>query len=324
MKIIYLTPKSSFLSVYDSDFLSGIILTVLNYLYGKDYTDDLIKKFEDNSPPFLVSNCFYFRNINKEKKILYFPKPLQKIKLDPVTDLRYYSKIKHYKKDKFIAFDIFNQILFGDKTNNILFQEYISSEFQQYKKITKQTVSIPHVQINRITNTSDKEHYYHTEDNFIGDGGFFFLYDGDIEIIQPVINFLSHYGLGADGSTGKGQFLYQIDEIDFPEVDNPNSIINLSCYYPTSDEIDYYQTHSELVSYEIEQKEGKIYISNYGTQIFAKKEVSYFVPGSVFPIIENKKNYGCVQNVLFVNGKKIIFNGYSFFIKCKLNEEKYD
>lgn len=311
MKIIYLYPKSSFVSSYDSDFLFGYLLTILKYLHGLDYTNSIIRDFENNNPPFLLSSCFYFLNENNHKT-LFLPKPLVNTELKDITELEDYANLKHSKKQKFITLEKLAELLkdVSSNLNNLTISDT--------KEIRIRKSSIPHSRIDRITNTTTEDSFYHTEEYFIEDGGLFFLYEGDLKIVEPALNFINHFGIGADSSTGKGHFKIEISDIELPQVDNPNCFINLSSYYPTKDELDFYKKNTDNLHYELDQKEGKIGNDSYATKLFKKRLVNFFAPGSVFPIIPNHKFYGCIKEVAKIDQVSIKFNGYSLVLKFRM------
>jgi len=311
MKIVYLYPKSSFISSYDSDFLFGYLLTILKYLFGQEYTNKIVQEFENNSPLFLLSSCFYFSNENNHKT-LYFPKPLIHTELKEITELGEYAKLKNTKKQKYITLDILSDLL---KDGYLNLDNLNATNTKQIK--IKQS-STPHSRIDRITNTTAEDSFYHTEENFIENGGLFFLYEGDIKIIEPALNFINHFGMGADASSGKGHFKIEISDIEFPQVDNPNCFINLSCYYPSKQEVEFYKNSNENLFYELEQKQGKIGSDSYTTRQFKKRLVDFFVPGSIFPIIPNHISYGCIKEIALIDDMSIKFNGYCLGIKIRL------
>ncbi|HOK13667.1 MAG TPA: type III-A CRISPR-associated RAMP protein Csm4 [Candidatus Kapabacteria bacterium] len=316
MKIVYLYPKTSFSRIYDADFLFGITLTVMRYLKGEEFTRSVVESFEAGSPPFLFSNCFVFNKIDSRKRI-YFPKPKLPTDEKEIETIKEYSKTKEFKSLRYLDLETFSRLIKGEITIQDIFEIFVNSK-EKLAQPQIREVSVPHVQINRLTNSSEEEHFYHTDDLFIDNGGLYFLFEGDFSLVEPVFNFLNHYGLGRDASTGRGQFSYEVDEIVLEEPSDANAFINLSCYYPTADEIKYYQEHTKLLFYELETKEGKIFSNNYSWNVFRKKPVSYFAAGSVFPIINGKKHYGSIKEVATADNISIKFNGLSFPIKIKI------
>ena len=327
MKIVYLYPKSTFSRIYDSDFLFGITLTVLKYLKGDDYTNSLVRQFENGEPPFIFSNCFLFsydgvesesnKTIEKVVKDHFLPKPINFSKSENFENIKEYGKLKDYKKQKYINLNKFKDLINGKISSNDLFNEFIIEHEFKKPPIIKLN-SNPHVQINRLTNASEEGHFYFTDDYSIEKGGLFFLFTGDFEIVKPAFNFLNHFGLGSDAATGKGQFEYQYADIDIPEPNDANAIINLSCYYPSKSELNFYKENTNNLAYEIESKQGKIYSNNYKWNLYKKNTISYFAPGSVFPIIPEHCHYGCVKEVALVDETSIKFNGYSLKLKIKI------
>lgn len=327
MKIIYLYPKSSFSRIYDSDFLFGITHTILKYLKGNDYTNSLVRQFENNEPPFIFSNCFLFSYdevVNESNKTFekvvtdhFLPKPINFFKTENFENINEYGKLKDYKKHKYISLNIFEKLINGNKSSSDLFNEFITG-----KELIKLPVihlsSNPHVQINRLTNASEEGHFYFTDDYSIEKGGLFFLFSGDFEIVKPVFNFLNHFGLGGDATTGKGQFEFKYEDIEILEPIDANAFVNLSCYYPTQVELNYYKEHLNTLAYEIENKKGKIFSNNFTWNNYRKKSINYFTPGSVFPIIPNHDKYGCLKEVAFCNNTSIKFNGFSLKFRIKV------
>ncbi len=327
MKIVYLYPKSTFSRIYDSDFLFGITLTVLKYLKGDDYTNSLIRQFENNEPPFIFSNCFLFSydevdngvkaECEKIAKEHFLPKPINFSKSDSFENIKEYGKLKEYKKQKYISLNKFEELINGNISSSDLFNEFITGK-ELTKPPTMRLSSNPHVQINRLTNASEEGHFYFTDDYSIENGGMFFLFTGDFEIVKPAFNFLNHFGLGSDTATGKGQFEFRYDDIEILEPIDANAFVNLSCYYPTQVELNYYKEHPNTLAYEIESKQGKIYSNNYSWNAYKKNTISYFAPGSVFPIIPEHNHYGCIKEAAKVDSTSIKFNGYSFKLKIKI------
>lgn len=311
MKIVYLYPQSSYISSYDSDFLFGYLLTILKYLFGQDYTNKIVQEFENNNPPFLLSSCFYFSN-ESNRKTHFLPKPLVNNALKDINEIGDYAAIKKSKKQKYITSEFLSDLL----KDGYLNLDNLNST--NIKEIKIKHSSTPHSRIDRITNTTAENSFYHTDDIFIENGGLFFLYDGDLKIIEPALNFINHFGMGADTSSGKGHFKIDISEIEFPQVDNPNCFINLSCYYPSIEEVEFYKKNSENLFYELDQKQGKIGSDSYTTRQFKKRLVDFFVPGSVFPIIPNHNFFGCIKEVAKIDGMSIKFNGFSLGIKIRI------
>lgn len=327
MKVVYLYPKSNFSRIYDSDFLFGITLTILKYLKGNDYTSSLVRQFENNEPPFIFSNCFLFsfdeivnetnKTLEKVVKDHFLPKPINFSKTENFENIKEYGKLKDYKKHKYISLNIFEKLINGNTSSSDLFNEFITGK-ELIKPPVIRLSSNPHVQINRLTNASEEGHFYFTDDYSIEKGGLFFLFSGDFEIVKPAFNFFNHFGLGSDAATGKGQFEFKYEDIEILEPIDANAFINLSCYYPTQVELDYFNKHPKYLAYEIESKKGKIFSNNYKWNVYKKKPVNYFVPGSVFPIIPNHYEYGCVREVAVIDNISIKYNGYCFKLKIKI------
>lgn len=323
MKIIYLKPRSSFNNVIDSDMLWGIILTVLNLLDGKDKSNYIVEKCSDGNPPFLLSDCFPYIEKNGKKE-LFFPKVILKSQAENAmnNDL-IYDTIKKFKKEKYLNSNDFQDVINGRKTEIDLLLDFSQiKDMEERDDIEIQTITNTHTSIDRLTcvtayGENEKGLLYTTDDTFIGNGGLYFLCKGDFSMIEPALNFLCHWGIAEDVSSGKGHFeiSYKDFNMEFPE--NPTHFVTLSGYLPTDDEVDKFeesQTHYELV-----KKAGKMSAQHLFTNQYAKKEVYYMAAGSSFPWL-GKDIYGRMREVAKVGEMSIKFNGFAFAIPAILKE----
>lgn len=328
MKIVYLKPRSAFHNVIDSDMLWGLLLTILRMMFSKEKTDEIVQQSEEGNPPFLLTNCFTYYEDEKNNKNLQFPKILlPNIKKDELSeeqrkkyeDIDDKLKRKDYKKVDRIGKDDFIKIINGEKTEFDLMWDYYQSSNNAKdtafnKRIIQETTV--HTTIDRLTNVTAEDEsgsglLYTTEDTYIVNGGLFFLVDGDFSIIEPALNFLNHYGIAADVSTGKGHFEVSWEDFELPVPNNPTHFVTLSGYLPTEEEITNFT--EDKTFYEFKSKVGKISTVMNFTDNYYKKEVFYFDAGSVFPWM-NKKVYGRLKEVARVNDMSIKFNGYAFAV----------
>lgn len=95
----------------------------------------------------------------------------------------------------------------------------------------KQTV--PHVTVDRMSNTSNLFHTGHMV--FSKDCGFWFAARGKIDWVCESLNYLSQSGLGGLRSTGHGAFSWKQDPSDLPKADSGWGLC-LSRYAPLSEE----------------------------------------------------------------------------------------
>jgi len=316
IKVIYLEPKSSYISDLNSDTLWGLIISSLAYLIDEYELNSLIKDFENSTPPFLISSCFPYKLINNEI-IRYYPIP---IGLNIFNDQQNYYK--ELKKIKFIREDIFQELILGNQLD-ISINDFLDENNNYFlKNESKEKLNL-RIMINRLNQSTQNEkgegqifNYY---EKYISDGGLFFLFKGDIEIIKPALNLLSHFGFGGSVSFGKGYFKYRLDSDNLKLLfsDDANFFINLSLYNPYLKELEMFLSKSKFLSYEIIKKLGIIGIQNRINDKFVKEPVIFFKEGSIIPYV-TKTYFGRIKEIYNFDKIKIYSYGYSFNIPFNL------
>jgi len=143
-------------------------------------------------------------------------------------------------------------------------------------------------------------------------GGLYFLVDNiNFKIIEPALNFMEHYGIGANASKGLGHFSISVEDFKLSDPQEPNVNINLSQFVPKKDEIIRFKESPQKLLYTLGQKEGKLSTKHNFTSNYQKERVTYIKAGSIFPNI-NKSKYGRLVNVAKIDDYTIKFNGFSF------------
>ena len=275
-----------------SDTIFGGICNAYRLLYGKEELEEMLRKFEEVMPPFLISSAFpYFGDI------LFFPLPKH-------INFSKYKKIndsKKYKKIEFVSHSLLRSILekkFEQHLdgNNIVQEKILLSKNEKdivgNEKIWK-VKETPRVVIDRKSNASNI--YYFGEVEYCSKCGLYFLVkviDKSIENkIKSTIRLLGDEGIGGDRSYGKGSF-----EAEFKKFEwniNDGVFINLSLYFPKDDEM-------EMVKngwYEFVNRGGWVYsIDKKGER---KKFVRMIKEGSSFK--GDKEFYGGLVDVSVSN-----------------------
>jgi CRISPR type III-A-associated RAMP protein Csm4 len=323
MKIIYLKPRSAFNNVIDSDMLWGIILTALNLLYGRSKTDEIVEQCSQGKPPFLLSDCFPYIEKNGKRELL-FPKVILKSQAqNAMNNDLIYNTIKKFKKEKYISLNDFQDIINGRKTEIDLLIKFVEIKDSNEREIFEiKTITNTHTSIDRLTcvtayGENDKGLLYTTDDTFIGNGGLYFLFEGDFSIIEPALNFLCHWGIAEDVSSGKGHFEISFEDFNMEFPENPTHFVTLSGYLPSDEEVE--QFDEEHTHYELVKKAGKMSSRHLFTHQYAKDEVYFMAAGSSFPWLGNKV-YGRLREVAKVGDMSIKFNGFAFAIPAILKE----
>jgi len=322
VKIIYLTPRTSFRNPLRSDTLFGLLVWGIKQIYGDDAVNETIALFNGGDPPFLLSSAMPFLNEGKEK-ILYFPKPAIPPVSGEITPDRM-DDFKAYKKLRWIPRDMFNRIRRGELSIEEFFDK------GDWKKIVPPfpgTQPVMHNVINRLSNASDN--LFYTEEYFFPKGGLFFLLDirkeGYEAYFKGIFQLYSHIGFGGDASVGKGHFHFETKEFDEDlKLDNAEHLINLSLYMPVEEELKAYCQRPEAVWYQIEMRKGKIGGRLFVTNDVWKKSVNVFREGGCFPRINDQKVYGNFPMVKEKNPPAqpfdVYYNGYALMAGYKMME----
>lgn len=308
--LVYIKPLSMFPKLH-SDRLFGAFLSAISEMYP-DKVDEIVKDFESDNPPFLISSTFPVLCVGEEK-IRFLPKIILNDNIDSSVEQ------KDIKKVDFIEEKIFNDILEGKLSQGDILKNYHNYTriknllmLKDYGKEIKFTSYItPHNSINRLSNRTK---IFYNEGNVYGEhvGLFFFIEifdDSFKEIIKSCLKFLKDRGFGKDISTGKGQFDYSIEEsntINFDEeIKEGDKFITLSRFIPSEEDLKFIKGDS---FYEIGLKRS---IDKSGD---IRKQVHFFKEGSTF--LHYKKYYGRIVDV--GNYKPAIEYGFAFPIKCGL------
>lgn len=275
------------------------------------------------------------------------------------TALEAYRLRKKLKSVKWLSADDFFEVLKGKFTVEHLFEriqeEYrlkkqIEEDQQEFFP-SGQTVrrtppvleenSLTHNTIDRlqggtlsIADPDDPENkagqLFHAEEYFwidthnesVSEGsntGIFFLVQGNVDKIIPVLHLFRHLGLGADRSTGKGVFDFHIEEFYLPQPapDEADALLNLSLYQPSEEELVQWKASEGCLQYMLERREG--YVGGYRER--RRKQVRhYFKEGSIFrrPTGFSGQYMGCIRLQEFEGQKKpphdVWDNGFGFMV----------
>lgn len=245
-------------SFIHSDTLYSAICTVWLRLYG---TEDMVQSLLPTSgrPKLSVSSCFPFYD-----GTYFFPKIATYVEVP--LDVR-----KKYKKMRFLPQSIFETIISGKESTDIIYN-YLSGTLSTHG--TDDTFSS--VALDRTNSASE---LYEITDFWIHENaGLFFLYscDEDIESkFHNVLNVLGDEGIGGKRSSGRGTFVPELTDIELALPDNPTMFTTLSLYYPTSGE-----SLSPEDNYSIVERGG--WVSSHIPTSIKRKRVAMFTEGSLF------------------------------------------
>lgn len=253
MKIIYLIPRSGYVTDLRSDTLWGSICWGIRYLWGEEELTEFLLRCERGNPDFVITSAFPFKQHGTER-IPFFPNPLVLHDTGNGEQARDdYRLHKALKKINFLNYDDFKAALHGELTASDLFKRLVDELARKKRAKEDDTEYVPSAQT--VERTAPKRHDHSMTHNTIdrlrggtltvtdGDGneagqlfhaddiwwtdpdnesdealpntGLYFLADGDTSKFEPVLNLLRHWGIGADRTAGKGAFDFSIQ--DFTE-----------------------------------------------------------------------------------------------------------
>lgn len=369
MKIIYLIPRSGYVTDLRSDTLWGSICWGIRYLWGEGELTEFLQRCENGNPDFVISSAYPFKQHGTDR-VTFFPNPLVLRNTNNNQSRDDYRLNKDLKKIRFLNYDDFKATLHGNLTAEDLYQR-LAGELTRKKKAKEddieyipsaQTVertapkrhdhSMTHNTIDRLrggtltvtdSDGNDAGQLFHAEDIWWTDPdnesdealpntGLYFLADGDISKLEPIMNLLRHIGLGADRTAGKGAFDFDIPETEFlmpePPADQSNALLNLSLFRPTKNELNNLEQIDGCWQYLLEQREG--YVGGHRT-LYRKEARMYFREGSVFARPTNLKTrfMGGIHEHMFPQAPdmppppphRIWDNGFGFMVNLNWKKQ---
>lgn len=333
MKIVYLKPKSGFITELRSDTLWGLLCWGIRNVFGNPTLEKVLESFNENKPEFLISSAFPYKKYENEI-IQYFPKPILPVKpyeidstsIDKKNKLQKSIDEKKNKKKVLIGFNHFQKLINKQISleNAIIETEHIKLE----------SLSVTHNTIDRLKGATLKKdgvgQLFHKDEFFLANNsenefdetGLFFLINGNSEKVEAALRWLGHVGFGGDRNTGKGHFEVHVSDFYIQEPNDYNAITTLSLYHPSKNknELSKYK-FSPLFNYQLEKRQG--YMSFMKYKNFDKPETIMFREGSVFPAILDLVHFGENKVLKEKNSEAGVFHpvyqfGYGFMIKMKI------
>jgi CRISPR-associated protein Csm4 len=373
MKIIYLIPRSGYVTDLRSDTLWGSICWGIRHLWGQEELIGFLERCRDGNPDFVISSAFPFKQHGLER-VPFFPNPF--LLAPAISDIDRaqardaYRLRKKLKKISLLNFDDFKAALHGNLSAAALVKRLTDETIRKKKakdddieyvpmaQTVEQTApkrhdhSMTHNSIDRlrggtltVTDTDGNEagQLFHVEDIWWTDSdnesdealpntGLYFLADGDISKLKPVLDLLRHWGIGADRSSGKGAFDFYIPDDDFIMPEPPdaesNALLNLSLFRPTEPELENFEQINGCWQYLLEQREG--FVGGHRER-HRKEARMYFREGSVFarPVNFKTRFMGGIQEQVFPKGPdlppppphKVWDNGFGFMVNLNWKEK---
>lgn len=326
MKVVRIYPKFGIRNLLPSDTLWGSLIFAIKRLYGVETFKDILIKFLENNPPFLVSSCFPFDVELNNRIVYYFPIPFIPANLSNVSvltssveEMIYY---KEFKKIKLIEKDYFEKIINGSLDEKELFKNFVMWRKNPENVSIFKSISPPKVSYtlhNKIDRWNSKT--YEAEDGgalfweeeYIfesGKRGLFFLVEGDLSYLVPALRFLSDVGIAGHNSIGKGKFSFEIEDLNLSLPGNPNSQVTLSLLTPSQDDLSELNKIENRFWYELKLRRGFTGV-DFEVEAQQKNAVLVFGEGSTF--MTEKKLKGRLIQTGFINEDYSVYNCYLGF-----------
>jgi len=310
--IVKLKPLSLFKgsSLPGSDTIFGGICWGIAILYGESLLVELLEKFREKNPPFLISSSFPWK---KDKYFL--PRPVT-TGMDPGNSPEDIKRAKRVKKIQYLSSEAFNRLIQGQDKEKFYLNLMGSDCLERIDFL-----DIPHNTINRLSNNS--ENIFYSQEGFIKDGGIYFflkiLEDPLENKLKGAIRWLSERGIGGDSSIGKGHFSPEFLEEDIiKEPEQADCAITLSLMYLNKEDKTLMKSQKERCFYEIVKRKGRVESAYSPSTDIWKKTLLMLKEGSVLPVKEGFYGENVVVKELSC---KIWHYGYGFTVKGVISND---
>lgn len=241
---------------------------------------------ENGDLGFTVSSLFpYFQKDKNSKPVFFLPNPL-KAKLSEIDA----SLAKKIKKMQWVDVSFFEKMISGEQFSddyiNYIQESYLTKiqlpeDTNGSREFVKSEVS-QRVKILSRTGEEEAEPYYVDKILFKYESGLYFIVQGDTELLEKALKFLSIEGIGTDRNVGYGFFDFSKDELSIELPNQANHQVSLSLLIPESKDQLKKLMDSEDVAYDFTRRGGWITTFPYTT--LRKNAIYGFLPGSVFSL----------------------------------------
>ena len=285
MKRVYLKPRSTYRTVLHSDTLFGCMCWAIREVFSEARLEELLKQFDSENPPFLLSSAFPFRNNESDGRTHFYPRPmLMPTEFESPQSIDEAEQQKKFRKVKWVSEEILGKFTSGTWNE----ADYYASDTWEAEGPREKTIEVQHNTIDRLSGgTTPSGNLYSLTEYAISDGGLFFLLDGETDVVEGTLGFLEHFGIGGDSSLGKGQFEIEVIDADLPAApEGADRFMTLSLYAPRESEIA--TVRSDGAWYNLVVRKGKVGGPFLRVDDFWKKSLTMFSEGSTFPMTEQK------------------------------------
>lgn len=204
-------PLSAFSTPMRSDTLYGQLLCAAAELDGTDGVAELIQQFTDKQPPFILSSVFPAGKLPIPVLSGIKRPTFKKIAKGNMFDEL--SQQKKFRKKSHISVSAWNDVA-GQLSSLKLFQYYRNKKPVTETEAKAKLSRTMHNSIDRISNRVIEGGLYNEEATYFKPEFKYDLYvkTADCEGFERLFDYVATTGFGADISTGKGQFSFEMDE----------------------------------------------------------------------------------------------------------------
>lgn len=271
-------PLSSYMTPWQSDTIYGHIFWGVALLEGEEELKKILKEFEKNTPPFIVSDGFIGNRLPVINRRVIKNSEIEEIALEKKESIIDTAiKIKRLKNISTVSLNIFNKL--RKKENDLLemIDEILEDNTQNIETIS---IENTHNRIDRVSGSTGENSIFSMKENFTGESIYIYLKireDFSIDRVKKLLKFVEENGFGKKVSIGKGAFKTEsFEKFNGFENIKGNGFISLSNYIPKREDYEYVENSIVLV------KRGKIG-NLYGDEGNPfKKPFSCFRAGAIF------------------------------------------
>lgn len=313
-----------------SDTLFGALCWGIKWVFGENDLIKLLEYFEKEEPPFFISSSFPYA-FYEGKLIHLLPKPiLPPPKIEPQI-LEEIDIIKRYRKVRYVTAEVFNQIISGKLTDELILNALFCEEEKFFIRdgcVCMHSLDFPVINhesrfrnaINRLSGTVDEGKLFLSHEVSASNGAYFlikFVKPGYKDLIKGAIMFLADKGIGGDASVGRGQFEPELsDDVLITEPEASTHFLTLSLFYPSTEDIEFLSKNRGNFWYNLVKRKGRIESMYLRTPNVWKQTTLNLAEGSVLPIDGDRMVYGSVP-IVKAEPFNIYQNGYAYTVRIK-------
>ena len=329
MKAFYLQFKGSRETHLRSDTLWGMVISALSWIHQKKEINNIVQSFISGDNPFRISSAFPFMS-HIDGLVHFLPTPVlppEKPSEGKVT-AEFIKRHKKFKKKAWLSEEALKPLL----ENSSTIKDWVDASLDDSTAYNHKVELSLHNSINRLTNSTTNPEgegqLYYTQDIYSEPGsGLYFLADGNrVDLIIEALNWYKLQGLGANASTGKGNFDWEVKEAPtmFSHNQKGNCQMLLSAFNPSGGEIDalFSENDGMLPCYDLEIRAGKMKMNSSvidGKPLnYRKKGIAVIKESALLPSSGEKPWSGSLVKTASKPNHDVYHYGRAFTLKMNI------